>query len=227
MAIFGRRQPQSFTELKETMRPAPDADGVTRVFPSELWDDPKIGNMLREAGFAPDDARNILPTAEDYIALFAAAKKRLDERAEAFNREMTMRHGYCHALPFLVIDHTIWDGEHGAFLYAQMNLIGFDDWNVLMLAADERTREVCDLAGHPGPAPAVTQVMTERVVEWKRRYEVVLEAFGITATGGQGTTQGITREQFEAEQDDLRREIVDNVGWMKPRIISELLRIQR
>jgi hypothetical protein len=227
VAIFGRRQPQSFTELKETMRPAPDADGVTRVFPSELWDDPKIGNMLREAGFAPDDARNVLPTAEDYIALFAAAKKRLDERAEAFNREMTMRHGYCHALPFLVIDHTIWDGEHGAFLYAQMNLIGFDDWNVLMLAADERTREVCDLAGHPGPAPAVTQVMTERVVEWKRRYEVVLEAFGITATGGQGTTQGITREQFEAEQDDLRREIVDNVGWMKPRIISELLRIQR
>ena len=38
--------------------------------------------------------------------------------------------------------------------------------------------------------------------------------------------QGMTREQFEAEQDDLRREIVDNVGWMKPRIISELLRIQ-
>ena len=141
MAIFGRRKPQSFTELKETMRPTPDADGVTRVFPRELWDDPKIGKFLQEAGFAPDDARNILPKAEDYIALFAAAKKRLDERTEAFNREMTMRHGYCHAVPFLVIDHTIWDGEHGAFLYAQMNLIGFDEWNVLMLAADVRTKE--------------------------------------------------------------------------------------
>ena len=82
MAVFGRRQPQSFTELKETMRPTPDADGVTRVFSKELWDDPKIGNFLREVGFAPDDARNILPKAEDYIALFAAAKKRLDERAE-------------------------------------------------------------------------------------------------------------------------------------------------
>ena len=58
------------------MRPTPDADGVTRVFPSELWDDPKIGTILREAGFAPDDARNILPTAEDYIALFDAAKQR-------------------------------------------------------------------------------------------------------------------------------------------------------
>ena len=83
MAIFGRRKPESFTGLKETMRPTPDADGVTRVFPSELWDDPKIGTILREAGFAPDDARNILPTAEDYIALFAAAKQRLHRfRAE-------------------------------------------------------------------------------------------------------------------------------------------------
>ena len=36
----------------------------------------------------------------------------------------------------------------------------------------------------------------------------------------------ITREQYEAEHDALRREIVDNVGWMKPRIISELLRVQ-
>jgi hypothetical protein len=226
MAIFGRRKPQSFTEFKETMRATPDADGVTRVFSRELWDDPKIGQFLREVGFAPDDARNILPTAEDYIALFAAAKQRLHERTEAFNRGMTMRHGYCHAVPFLVIDHTIWDGVHGAFLYAQMKLIGFDEWNVLMLAGDVRTKEACDLAGHPGTVPAITEVMTKRVIDWKQRHDVALEAFGVTATGGQGTTQGITREQYEAEHDALRREIVDNVGWMKPRIISELLRVQ-
>ena len=204
------------------MRPIPDADGVTRVLPRQLWDDPEIGKTLRECGFAPDDARNILPTAEDYIALFDAARKRLDERAEAFNRDMTMRHGYCRAVPFLVIDHTIWDGEHGAFLYASMKLIGFDDWNVLMLAADARTKEVCDLAGHPGTVPAITQVVTERVIEWKRRYELALEAYGVTATGG----RGITREQYEAEKDDLRREILDNVGKMKLQIIAELVRIQ-
>ena len=45
------------------MRPTPDADGVTRVFSKELWDDPKIGKFLQDVGFAPDDARNILPTA--------------------------------------------------------------------------------------------------------------------------------------------------------------------
>jgi len=220
-ATFGRKQ-QSFAELKETMRPAPDSDGVTRVFSRELWDDPRIGHALREAGFAPDDARNILPTAKDYIALFAAAKQRLHERTETFNREMTARHGYCLAAPFLVIGNTIWDGEHGAFLYAQMKLIGFDDWNVLMLAADVRTKEVCGIAGHPGTIPALTEVTTNYGIEWKRRYELALEAFGITAMGG----KGITLEQYESEHDTLRREIVDKVGWMKPRIVDELLRVQ-
>ena len=35
--------------------------------------------MPRKFGYAPDDARNILPTAEDCIALFAAARKRLQD----------------------------------------------------------------------------------------------------------------------------------------------------
>ena len=74
--------------------------------------------------------------------------------------------------------------------------------------------------------PAVTEVMTKRVIDWKHRHDIALEEYGITARGGQGTTQGMTREQYEAEHDALRREIVDNVGWMKPRIICELLRVQ-
>jgi hypothetical protein len=220
--MFGRRKPQSFAEVKEIMRPSPDADGVSRVFSKELWDNPKVGDVLRQCGYNPNDARNVLPTADDYIAMFAEAKKRLQARTDTFNRDMTARHGYCLAAPFLVIGNTIWDGEHGAFLYAQMKLIGFDDWNVLMLAADVRTKEVCGIAGHPGTIPAVTELTTNYVIEWKRRYELALEAFGITAMGG----KGITLEQYETEHDALRREIVDKIGWMKPRIVDELLRIQ-
>jgi len=38
---------------------------------------------------------------------------------------------------FLVIDNTIWGRSNTVrFLYAQMKLIGYDDWNVLLLAAD-------------------------------------------------------------------------------------------
>lgn len=219
--MFGRRtfgkQQHSFADLKKMMRPTPDADGVTRVFSKELWDDPKIGSFLREAGFAPDDQRNIMRTANDYIALFAAARYRLQLRTEAFNAEMAARHDYCCATPFLVIDQSIWDGEHGAFLYAQMDLIGFDDWNVVMLAADARTTQSCGLPAHPGSVPALAQAMTGHVILWKARYESALEEFGVTATGG----QGITREQFEAEKDALRQEIIDTVAAMKPLTITE------
>ena len=228
-ATFGKSKP-TLSEIKQ-MRPTPDSDGVTRVLSKEHWNDPKIGAMLQQCGFAPDDPRNIPRTADDYADLIEAAFKRLQERVEAFDREMTDRHGYCRAAPFLIIDLAIWEGEHGAFLSASMDLVAFDDWNVLMLAADVRTKELCGLAGHPGPIPTLTDVVAKRVIEWKARYESALDAYGITATAGlitatRGQGKGITREEYEAEKDAVRREIVDQVASMKPRIVSELLRIQ-
>jgi hypothetical protein len=216
-------QKLSFAEIKK-LRVTPDADGVRRAFSKTLWDDPQVGALLREVGLDPDDPRNILPTAEDHAARFLAASERLGERVEAFNRAMTARHGYCRAVPLLVIDRPIWDGEHGAFLYALLELLPFDDWNVLMLAGDVRTKDVCGLAGHPGSIPAVTEVVTKRVAEWYRRHDAALEAFGVTATRREG--RGITRAQYEVERYAIRQDIVDHIAWMKPRIVSELLRLQ-
>lgn len=217
---FGKKQ-LDMQQLGRMLR-EPDSDGVARVFSKELWDDPKIGALLRECGMNPDDERNRLPTAEDYIAMFAAAKERLKLRAEAYNRAMTERFGYCNATPFLVLGRPIWDGVHGAFLYAQMDLIGYDDWNIMMLAADERTRQLCGLPGNPVELPAITEAMTRRVVSWKQRYEFVLESFGITATGG----DGISREQYDAAKDEIRAEIVAYVESVKPAIEAELRRAQ-
>ena len=42
----------------------------------------------------------------------------------------------------------------GSGNYGQMDLIGFDDWNVIMCAMDERTRETCGLPGFPGGGDA-------------------------------------------------------------------------
>ncbi|MEY9178148.1 hypothetical protein ABIF29_003377 [Bradyrhizobium elkanii] len=218
--VFGKKQETTLGELKETARPVPGAECATPAFHKQQWDHPLIGSMLRDAGFAPDDEAGIVPTADNRLAVFAAASKRLQDRTETFNRDMTARHGHCHAVPFLVIDQKIWDGPHGAFLYAQMGLIGYDEWNVIMLAGDPQTTASCGLAGHPGFLPSVTQVMTEHVIAWKARHNALLETFGITATGG----RDIPHEQYEMEKDTLRNEIIDKAGWMKPRIIEELLR---
>ncbi|WP_050631400.1 hypothetical protein [Bradyrhizobium viridifuturi] len=217
--VFGKKQ-ETLSELKEAVRAAPDADGAAPTFHKKQWDDPRIGSMLRDAGFAPDDERGIAPTADNRLAVFAAANQRLQQRTDAFNRDMTARHGHCQAVPFLVIDQKIWDGPHGAFLYAQMGLIGFDEWNVMMLAGDPQTTEACGLAGHPGFLPAVTQAMTEHVIGWKAQHDTLLKTFGIPAGGG----RDVAHEHYEMERDTLRREIIDKAGWMKPRIIEDLLR---
>ncbi|WP_076860125.1 hypothetical protein [Bradyrhizobium mercantei] len=217
--VFGKKQ-ETLGELKEAERPAPDADRARSSFHKTQWDHPLIGSMLRDAGFAPDDEHSLAPAADDHFAIFAAANKRLQERTESFNRDMTARHGYCQAVPFLVIDQKIWDGPHGAFLHGQMDLIGYDEWNVIMLAGDPQTTEACGLAGHPGFLPSVTQVMIEHVIAWKARHNALLETFGITARGG----QDIPHQEYEMEKDTLRREIIDKAGWMKPRIIDELQR---
>ena len=215
--VFGKKQ-ETLGKLKEAERPVRGADVAVPAFHKTQWDDPRIGPMLRDAGFAPDDAGSIAPTADNRLAVFAAANERLQERTEAFNRDMAARHGHCNAMPFLVIDQKIWDGPHGAFLYAQMDLVGYDEWNVIMLASDPQTTASCGLAAHPGFLPAETQIMTEHVIEWKARHNGLLKAFGIPESGVR-----VVNEQYEMEKDELRREIIDKVGWMKPRIIDDLL----
>ncbi|WP_375780762.1 hypothetical protein ACE103_19585 [Bradyrhizobium sp. ma5] len=216
--VFGKKQATA-GDPREPLRPAPGADGAAPAFHRRQWEDPRIGPMLRDAGFVPDDGASIVPAADNRLAVFAAANQRLQERTESFNRDMTERHGHCHALPFLVIDHKIWDGPHGAFLYAQLDLIGYDEWNVIMLAEDQQTTEACGLAGHPGFLPAVTQLMTEHVIAWEARHNALLKEFGITASGG----HHVPHEQYEMEKDALRRDIIDKAGRMKLRIIDDLL----
>ena len=215
--VFGKKR-ETLGEPKDTSRPAPDADRTAPAFHKMQWDHPQIGSLLRDAGFVPDNEHDAAPTADNSLAVFAAASRRLQQRTEAFNRDMAAQYGYCHALPFLIIDQKIWDGPHGAFLYGQMDLIGYDEWNVIMLAGDPQTTASCGLAAHPGFLPAVTQTMTEHVIEWKARHSGLLETFR-NAGGGD-----IPREQHEIDKDALRREIIDKAGWMKPRIIDELQR---
>lgn len=210
-------------EQVQELRSEPDNDGVTRVFPKELWDDPKVGKLLRECGMDPDDANNRVRSADDWVEIFQKAEQDLVSRTVSYSREMEEKHGYCRAMPMLVIGKSIFNGEHGAFLYGQMDLIGFDDWNIVYCAMDERTRNVCGLPRHPGEVPAINEAMESRVIGWKKQHSFVLSAFGLTATGGKG---GITREHYEEALTEIRDEILTTVSDMKPVIIEELHRIQ-
>lgn len=214
---FGRKQP-SLVEFRKGVTPGPDDDGVTRVFSKTLWDDPKIGEFLRGMGMNPDDPRNLVTTPAEYIARFARAREALEERAAAFNAERTREFGHCNARPMLIIESSIWDGVHGAFLYGQLDLCGYDDWNVLMCAADQPTIDRVGLVGHPGTIPALTDKITEKIVALKARYQAAHDSLGRRILG----KPGIDGAQFDAVIGELRRELVDYVAFCRGKVVDIL-----
>lgn len=214
---FGRKKP-SLAEFREGATPKPDDDGVTRVFSKQLWDDPKVGEFLRGMGMNPDDPRNRVTTADEYIARFARAREALQERAAAFNAEKTREFGHCNARPMLIIGSEIWDGPHGAFLYGQLDLCGYDDWNVLMCAGDQPTIDRCGLVGHPGSIPALTQKIMEKILALKARYQEAHDSLGRRILGG----EGIDSAKMDSIVADLRRELVDYVAFCRGKVIEIL-----
>ena len=215
--MFGRRKP-SLDELKTMMQPTPDDDGVTRVFPKALWNDPKIGGFLRQMGMDPDAPKNRVTTAEQHIARFARAREALMERMAAFNRDMTAKYGHCNARPMLIIAPEIWDGPHGAFLYGQLDLCGFDEWNVLMCAGDQQTIDRCELVGHPGSIPALTQKMTEKILSLKERYQQAHDSLGMRVLG----RGGIDAAELDRIVAELRDELVDYAVFCRIKTIEIL-----
>lgn len=217
--VFGTKSP-SYQAQQEAMRPQPDSDGVTRVFPKELWDDPKIGGFLRSAGMNPDDSKNIARDGAYFIAKFKAAREALNERTAAYNARMRREFGHCNATPFLIIDQSIWDGVHGAFLYGNLDLVGYDDWNVLMMAADSKTVEVCGLAPHPGgKVVALTAAMEDGVIRGKAKWEQAHESYGHHIMG----RPGITREAFDGVEADIIHGLIAFVANCKTKTCEVML----
>lgn len=217
--VFGTKSP-SYQAQQQAMQPRPDADGVTRVFPKELWNDPKIGDFLRSAGMNPDDPKNIARDGAYFIAKFKAAREALNERTAAYNARMRREFGHCNATPFLIIDQSIWDGVHGAFLYSNLDLVGYDDWNVLMMAADQTTVEVCGLAPHPGgKVVALVAAMEDAIIRGKAKWEQAHEAYGHHITG----RPGITREAFEQVEADIINGLMAFVANCKAKTCEVML----
>ena len=214
--MFGRKKSPSLEELRSSAIPSPDSDGVTRVFSKRLWDDPKVGNFLREMGMNPDDKRNLVKTADEYMAWFAKAREALAENTAGFNRENSARYGHCNARPMLIIAPEIWDGEHGAFLYGQLDLCGFDNWNVLMCAADQQTIDQVGLIGHPGSVPALTQKMVEKIVSLKDRYRVAHDALGRSVL----SQPGIDGAEFDQIVATIKTELLDYVEFCRAKIFE-------
>ena len=115
-----------------------------QVIPEELWQG-EIGQALRAAGMRPDDPGNIVsfPSARD--AWLAQARVALELRVEAQNAEIQRTHPDCSVAPMYIFTEMVWKGPHSQLLIDTLKLTPYDDWNVRLVAADQKSAEALKL----------------------------------------------------------------------------------
>jgi hypothetical protein len=152
---FGKRP--STTAQPTTPPPSADPHGRRKVFPDEVWQG-KTGEMLRGLGMTPDDESNLVPNASSINARIDQSRAAHEAAyAEAQRRVEAVLAG-ARVRPFFLIPDPVWNSPAGLFLMTTLDLFPYDAWNVMYLAADERTAAVLDLAIHPnGDIPAFVE----------------------------------------------------------------------
>ena len=199
-----------------------DSDGKRRVFGEETYE--KHGDFLREIGFDINDPKNILPEPEDFDRKVKASLNRQDIRRQAIEADLLAKHG-CNAIrPFFVLAEPVMNSKLGAWLIQVMDLMPYDDWNLVYLPTDQATASAMGLPFHPGVSIGpIDELMVERIGDFYARYEEgrrKVEAL----MGSDGDID--TMEKFLNYKDNLRRIITDYVEGLKPKIIALIADVQ-
>jgi len=155
---FGKRRSSAASGATAPPSAPPPSGGDPfnrrKVFPDEVWEG-ETGALLRELGMSPDDESNLAPNAASINARIEAGKRRLHERTEKAQANAQSLLPSAQLRPFFLIPDPCWNSDIGTFLMTSLDLYPYDDWNVVFLAADQRTAMVMDIALHPnGNVPA-------------------------------------------------------------------------
>lgn len=140
MGLFGRRKPDD-----------KGAEMPKYLIPPELWDDPKIGEMLKMLGKKPDDPDNLTLSSRDVQRMIDEGRARILRKTREINEEIEKKGARnARVRPFWLIQDNCWSGDVGHFLVYVLRLNPYDDWNVVYLPETEAGSAVLDLPIHPG-----------------------------------------------------------------------------
>jgi hypothetical protein len=143
-----------------------------RAIPAELWDG-EMGDVLRQAGFNPDDESNLVPNAASVDARNAKGKADCEKKLAEINRDVERRTGGGRMAAYFLFHEPIWNSQVGDFLMYRLRMFPFDGWNVIFLPTDERTAQMLGLPVHPGgPIPGSLEIAQQ----WKQEADAKLRA---------------------------------------------------
>ena len=223
--MFGKRK----TALQDS-RPIqlPDSDGKRRVF-SEAVFDGKHGDVLRRLGFTPDDEANIIPDDAEFDRRIKQSLAQQDARRTKIEAELMRTHGHNAIRPFFILAEPVFYSQLGHFLIRLMNLLPYDDWNIVYLPLDRETQAAMGggLPLHPrqsiGP---IDDLMSERIGGYfsqfqdaKRKVDGHIEEVGIQAAMD-------VIGKFVSYVDNMPARILDHVAQVRPMIIALIADVQ-
>ena len=199
-----------------------DSDGKRRVFGEGVFD--THGDFLREIGFDINDPKNILPEPEDFDRKVKASLNRQEIRRQAIEADLLAKHG-CNAIrPFFVLAEPVMNSPLGAWLIQVMDLMPYDDWNLVYLPTDPATASAMGLPFHPGVSIGpIDELMVKRIGEFHARFQDGRQKVDAM---GHSSEQIDAMEKFLAYKDQMRTSIIDYVETVKPMIIELIADVQ-
>lgn len=120
-----------------------------RILPAELWDGP-AGDTLREAGLEPDSPANHRPTQADADA---RQREEIEWQRGFLAKVNSQLPTGTSVVAYAMLPWELWNGPYGEMLAVTCNLWPTQAWNTMLLAEDQRSSFVLDLAEHPGGYP--------------------------------------------------------------------------
>lgn len=182
--MFGKRKVRPGAPLSEPgtspfTRTAPDADGVFRAIPKDMWEG-EHGAMLRELGFQPDDPSNMLPQNPGLLEARADQAHEAQKRFMAeINESLQGQLPGVTVVPWAMIPWSVWEGRVALFLTISCKMFPAEPWNMFLMPADDRSAEALGWQVHPyREIPGLMETCTRLLLELADEHQAVFEATG-------------------------------------------------
>jgi hypothetical protein len=152
-----------------------------------------------------------------------------DARRTQIEKELLRTHGHNAIRPFFILAEPVFNSELGQWLIRLMNLMPYDDWNIVYLPMDQETQAAMGgVPLHPrqsiGP---IDQLMCEQIGNFyssykdaKRKVDAHVREVGLEAAHN-------VIEGFVAYTDAMPQKILDHVARVRPMIIELIADVQR
>lgn len=205
-----------------------DSDGKRRVFGKAVFAG-KHGDMLRRLAFGPNDEANIIPNDGEFGRRINMSLAKQDARRTQIEEDLFRTHGHKAIRPFFILAEPVFNSELGQWLIKLMNLMPYDDWNIVYLPMDRETQAAMNgLPLHPcqsiGP---IDQLMCEQIGDFyseykgvKRKVDAHVAEVGLSAAND-------VMGRFVTYTEAMPQRILDHVARVRPMIVELIADVQR